>query len=95
MLHIHNGDSTAETARKSDLPGEHLARREALVCGPVPADLSEDDFRRTRAAYLAEAYELNLEDCDAQLREQGEAVARFSAHEEVVLWFEHDLFCGY
>jgi len=27
------------------------------------------------------------------LRAQEEALSRFSDHEEVVLWFEHDLFC--
>jgi len=43
VLHIHNGDSAAGTANKADLP-EHLARREALICGPTPSGLSDDDF---------------------------------------------------
>jgi hypothetical protein len=93
MLHVHNGDSTAGTARKTTLPGEHLAWREALVCGPAPGDLSEDEFRRVRAAHLASAYGVNIEKCERELREQEETLARFSDHEEVVLWFEHDLFC--
>ena len=25
MLHIHNGDSTAGTARQANIPGEHIA----------------------------------------------------------------------
>ena len=93
MLHIHNGDSTAGTARKSDIPGEHLAWREALVCGPAPADLSADEFLQIRAKHLAEAYGANLEECQQELRAQTEVLSRFSDHEEVVLWFEHDLFC--
>ena len=55
MLHIHNGDSAAGTAKKSDIPGEHLAWREALVCGPAPAGLTEDEFRGVRARHLANA----------------------------------------
>ena len=93
MLHVHNGDSTAGTARKADLPGEHLAWREALVCGPAPSGLSGDDFRQVRARHLSDAYGVNLQDCEKELREQQEALARFYDHEEVVLWFEHDLFC--
>lgn len=93
MLHIHNGDSTAGTAKKGNIPGEHLAWREALVCGPAPAGSSADDFRRLRARHLAAAYDLKIEECERDLREQEEALARFRDHEEVVLWFEHDLFC--
>jgi hypothetical protein len=93
MLHIHNGDSTAGTARKTAIPGDHLAWREALVCGPAPGDLPPAEFRRVRAEHLAAAYGANLEECTKELRKQDDALARFSNHEEVVLWFEHDLFC--
>jgi hypothetical protein len=93
MLHIHNGDSAAGTAKKSDIPGEHLAWREALVCGPAPGGLSQVEFRHIRAKHLADAYGANLEKTERELRAQEEALSRFSDHEEVVLWFEHGLFC--
>ena len=92
MLHIHNGDSAAGTAKKSDIPGEHLAWREALVCGPAPGDLSQDEFRQMRAQHLSDAYGANLDKTVQELRAQEETLARFSDHEEVVLWFEPDLF---
>jgi hypothetical protein len=93
MLHIHNGDSSAETAKNARIPGEHLAWREALACGPAPADLSEDEFRKVRAQHLAEAYGVKVEACESELRRQEKALERYGDHEEVVLWFEHDLFC--
>jgi len=93
MLHIHNGDSTAGTARKTAIAGEHLAWREALVCGPAPGGLAANDFRGVRARHLVEAYGVALEKCERELRAQEEALAAFADHEEVVLWFEHDLFC--
>lgn len=93
MMHIHNGDSAAGTAKKTDIPGEHLAWREALVCGSAPGGLGADEFRAVRAGHLAGAYGVNLEKCERELREQEERLSRFSDHEEVVLWFEHDLFC--
>jgi len=93
MLHIHNGDSTAGTARNANIPGEHLAWREALVCGPTPGGLSENEFRDVRAKHLAGSYGMELGKCEADLLKQEQALARFADHEEVVLWFEHDLFC--
>ena len=93
MLHIHNGDSAAGTAKKTGIPGEHLAWREALVCGPAPGGLTEEEFRRVRARHLADAYGVDFEKCENELQAQEETLARFSDHEEVVLWFEHDLFC--
>lgn len=93
MLHIHNGDSTAGTARQANIPGEHLAWREALVCGPAPENLSEAEFLNIRAQHLAAAYGVDVEKSKAELRAQHDALANFSDHEEVVLWFEHDLFC--
>ncbi len=93
MLHIHNGDSAAGTARKTDLPGQHLAWREALVCGPAPGGLPADEFRGVRAKHLAEAYGIDIEKCELELRTQEEALSAFADHDEVVLWFEHDLFC--
>src|SRR5437588_8017450 len=93
MLHVHNGESTAGTAKKADLPGEHLAWREALVCGPTPSGLSDDDFWQMRASHLSDAYGLRFEDCAKDLREPQAALGQFFDHDEVVLWFEHDLFC--
>lgn len=93
MLHLHNGDSTAATARRTSLPGEHLAWREALVVGPAPAHLSDEEFLQTRARHLAESYGVEQAKAESELREQHLALSRFRDHEEVVLWFEHDLFC--
>jgi hypothetical protein len=93
MLHIYNGDSTAGTARAAQIPGEHVSWREALVCGPAPADLPEQEFIEVRAQHLAAAYNAPVEKCRAELRAMHDALATYPEHEEVVLWFEHDLFC--
>jgi hypothetical protein len=93
MLHIHNGDSTAGTLREFGFPGEHLAFQEILMEGPTPGSLSPEEWVRVRAKFLAEAYELRPEDCEKDLLIQQARLARFTEHDETILWFEHDLFC--
>src|SRR3954469_2184044 len=93
MLHIYNGDSTADTARAAKIPGEHLSWREALVCGPAPADLTEKEFIELRARHLTSAYNATTDRVRAELIAMHQVLATFSEHDEVVLWFEHDLFC--
>lgn len=93
MLNIHNGDSTAGTARQATIPGAHLAFREALIAGPTPADLNDIEWRKLRAAHLSAAYGGSWEEAERDLERLQAAMASFHLHDEVVLWFEHDLFC--
>lgn len=93
MLHIHNGDSTANTLKEFGWPGEHIAFNEVLMAGPTPHGLSPDQWMELRTKFLTEAYELKIEDCQKDLLEQEAALRGFSEHDETILWFEHDLFC--
>lgn len=93
MLHIHNGDSSANSLKESGIAGEHLAFREALCAGPVPQNLAEDAWLDVRAGFLAGDYAIGFAKCREELVLQQAALAGISQHEEVVLWFEHDLFC--
>src|SRR6185436_9439834 len=93
MLHIHNGDSSANTAKESSIPGEHIAFRESLITGPTRADVSADEWRRVRAQHLSESYPADLEKCAQDLLDQEKELDSAAEYDEVVLWFEHDLFC--
>src|SRR6185295_3947472 len=93
MLHIHNGESTAGTLREFGFAGDHFAFKEVLMCGPTPAGLSQDDWFAVRAKFLADEYEPELEDAERDLRKQEHILDCIAEHDEVILWFEHDLFC--
>jgi len=94
MLHIHNGDSTANTAREASLPGEHFAWRESLITGPTIAGLPTDEWQTMRARHLSASYGVELQTCRKELGAQEEKLrSAASTQEEIVLWFEHDLFC--
>lgn len=90
MIHIHNGDVVAALARRSDIPGEHLAYRESLVTGPV---VPGPQWIETRARAIAESHDEDLLRVRTSLMEQEQALDAARAASEVVLWFEHDLYC--
>jgi hypothetical protein len=93
MLHIHNGDCSANTAKQSSVQGEHFAWREELIEGPAPAGLEGTAWRKVRAQHLSQSYGIDVKQCEQELLAQEKKLASFQEHDEVVLWFEYDLFC--
>src|SRR5215218_1058188 len=94
MLHFHNGDVVNALARRAGIPGRHVAFRETLVTGPVRPSLGTHEWMEERALFLSEHYSENLLRMRNELLEQEQLLDRACREEEeVVLWFEHDLFC--
>src|ERR1700737_1851381 len=93
MLNIHNGDSVVITARRANLPGRHVPFREALIAGPVPASLPPHEWIEQRARFLSENYDQHLLRVRNELRDQEQAIDSARYEDEVILWFEHDLYC--
>ena len=91
MIHLHNGDVVTAIAKRSDIPGDHVSYRESLISGPV---VPGDDWIETRAQALARHYGEDLLRIRTELLEQEQFLdgAR-ERGEEIVLWFEHDLYC--
>jgi hypothetical protein len=93
MIHFHNGDVVADAARHAGIPGRHVPYREILVSGPVRPNLGMQEWIEERARFLSEDHGENLLRMRNDLLEQEQALDRAREEEEVVLWFEHDLFC--
>ena len=89
MIHVHNGDIVTILAQRAGIPGEHMAFREALISGPV---VPGDAWMETRAQWLSEKPE-DLLRTRTSLLEQDLALDAAPSKGEIVLWFEHDLFC--
>jgi hypothetical protein len=92
VLHVLNGDTTAVVFDQAGLPGERLVWRDIVVEGPAPA-IAHTRLAE-RAAYLAERLEIDAADYTRSLEEQTGRLATARDHDEVVLWFEQDLFCA-
>jgi hypothetical protein len=91
MLHVTNGDSVVQTLRQTKLPGKFLSWIDVLHDGPVP-DQPPQELAKTRAEFIAS---VGFDSYENVLRNFTERDATLSWHEsddEIVLWFEHDLF---
>ncbi len=92
MLHVTNGDAFGDTLRRAAPEGIVLPWRDVLHDGPVPAGLGPEELRAVRARFGAGRGWGAVADV---LRDFAERDATFDdcrSHEEVVLWFEHDLY---
>lgn len=92
MLHVLNGDATRLKLERSNVAGTLAVWADVLHDGPVPGGLSDAELRLQRARFLAGEHAANEADLVAMSERWYGALERFREHEEVVFWFEHDLF---
>jgi hypothetical protein len=96
FLHVANGDCTTDMIHEAGLPGTLSVWADALHDGPVPAGLSDEELLPIRAKFLAgdspAAGEGVPADVAARLMRWRAVIEDTSAYDELVLWYEHDLF---
>lgn len=93
MLHITNGDSVVGTFRQVKFPGAYLPWRDVLHDGPVPQTSTLSELSDVRAQALAGfGWGDSYQKTRAGFAARDQALENFRQHEEVVLWFEHDLY---
>lgn len=91
-LHILNGDGTAGSMQRADILGDIAVWADVLWEGPLPATTNAAEWRRARAEFLAYAGYATYAAALATAERWDAAVDRWSEYDEVILWFEHDLF---
>lgn len=91
-LHVTNGDSVLHLWKKAGLLGAHLAWRDVLHEGPVPGGLALEELSRVRADYLASRGLGNAIKLHRDFEKRDAIIRRAAEFEEIVLWFEHDLY---
>jgi hypothetical protein len=92
MLHITNGDSVTGTFRQVRFPGTYLAWRDSLHDGPVPQTATLNELSDVRAQTLAGFGWGDPEKMRADFASRDRTLQDFRKHQDVVLWFEHDLY---
>lgn len=92
-LHIINGDSLAEKMQKLELSGDSVVWRELLCEGPTVFEVGSPEFLKLRKKFLREFYKISAEDYDEEFVVELKKLKKGSEYDEIVLWFEFDLFC--
>lgn len=92
FLHVLNGDSVRVTLEQSAVPGALAVYPEILHEGPVPPDSGTRSWRDRRSRYLSARGYLPYADAMRNLDGWDATLETYADYDEVVLWFEHDLF---
>jgi hypothetical protein len=90
-LHVANGTSVTDTLALTGIPGLRSIWADPLHAGPVPGGLSDDELVEVRTRYLLGRND-PAEDRWNDLRRWREVIDDHGSFDELVLWFEHDLF---
>jgi hypothetical protein len=92
QLHITIGDSLSENIIELNLEGKIVVWREMLCEGPTTFQLGTPEFIALRTQFLSENYQLSARDYHEQFLSELEKLSDLETYEEVILWFEFDLF---
>jgi hypothetical protein len=92
ILHVTNGTAVLPLMREAGIEGPIVPWDDVLHEGPVPAGLNRAALRERRAAFLASCGWGSADAIGRGLAERDGVLERLDRIDEVVLWFEHDLY---
>ena len=92
-LHITNGDSTTNYLKKLNIEGEFITWREMLCEGKTTIDVGSERFWKNRFLYLKSSYKVTKQKFINYTLKEYRNLCNKKQLDEIVLWFENDLFC--
>lgn len=92
QLHITNGDEITNKINQLELPGDFIVWREMLCEGPTLPILDSQEFYELRKDFLNRTYNILPQDYENQFIEELNKLSISNGYDEIVLWFEFDLF---
>jgi len=92
VLIITNGTSAVGTLDRAGIAGEKLPWEDVLHDGPLPEGLDLEALSTVRARFIADRGWGDFHEVLADFRRRAARLHRAHDDEEVVLWFEHDLY---
>ena len=93
ILHITNGDSTTNYLKSLQIKGEYITWREMLCEGKTSIDVGSETFWKTRFEFLKSSYKVSKKTFIDYTLKEYRNLSQKKNQQEIVLWFEHDLFC--
>ena len=92
LLHVANGTSTTRLIERAGIGGARSIWADPLHEGPVPGGLSDAQLVAVRAGHIAGRHQAAKDEVTSELQRWRQVVDASDSYDELVLWFEHDLF---
>ncbi len=93
LLHITNGDSLTNRLKSMDLKGDIITWREMLCEGKTLTNVGSESFWKTRFEFLNKNYKVSKSWFIEKTLKEYRSLCNHKQQDEIVLWFEYDLFC--
>jgi RNA polymerase sigma factor (sigma-70 family) len=91
FLHVANGTCTTRLIEAAGIPGRLSIWADPLHDGPVPGGLTDAELLDLRVHHHAGPEPADVDPVN-DLRKWREAIEQHESYDELILWFEHDLF---
>jgi len=91
FLHVANGSCTTRLIDAAGIPGTLSIWADPLYDGPVPGGLTDSELIDVRARHLAAPTDASADPVN-DMRQWRAVIDDHESYDELVLWFEHDLF---
>jgi len=91
FLHVANGTATTSTITAASIPGALSIWADPLYEGPVPGGLNDEELMAVRVRYLTGPDDGPVDPVN-DMRAWRSVIADHDTYEELLLWYEHDLF---
>ena len=93
ILHITNGDFTTNYLKELNFSGDFITWREMLSEGKTTTDVGSEDFWKNRFEFFKTSYKVSKQKFIEYTLKEYRNLCNKKNNKEIVLWFEHDLFC--
>jgi Domain of unknown function (DUF1835) len=93
MIHLVAGESALMTLQETFIPGDKFSIDDILMEGPIIDGLRSESAWDERSEYLQRYFSIPREDYLSGKAERDRILDESLSHDEIVLWFEYDLFC--
>lgn len=93
QLHITNGDSTTQLLKNIKITGKIVTWREMLCEGKTTSDVGSESFWKSRFYFFSKNYNISKKQFINYTLKEFRSLCQHKSEQEIVLWFEYDLFC--
>lgn len=90
-LHITNGNNLTDYLEELQYEGSFLTWQEMLCEGPTIEEIDTEAFFNLRKEFLSDFYDIEID--EEELEKELDLLNHTSQFQEIILWFEYDLFC--